>query len=337
MKLSFSDILSGINFFTEIDFIDFRPIGDENRLLVGWKTTGEDLNLMYIYNVENKVQSSISLTLDKRLEYSKLYFTEDGKNNIVLLIGQDNYNNNPAYISLVGNDPSSTLSLLDSIDLPQNIKSFENITYGKINSNDYGLVIDCKLNNGNFCTIALTFNHESLSFPMDISDMIYKTVRNELIISEDINNDEIIDIPCKSIPSGYENITDNAIFFTSYKNIVSKDLSLVQKAYINTSKNFRFFFPAKWTILPISIYIQPDGNEFIFFINYNDDIYDHSNELVRLKYYPAIDSIDKLDTQRFFTIAEKGAAIYLASLPAVDQKDYSLTKSEVKQLFSLLK
>ncbi|MEG0753300.1 MAG: hypothetical protein RR461_05675, partial [Angelakisella sp.] len=163
-----------------------------------------------------------------------------------------------------------------------------------------------------------------------------KTIRTQYVVSSDINNDGIVDIPVERPAKGYVKDSSEAIYFSEYSNIQADKLATIQTAYVNHAKGYRFLFPDSWTDQPVSAQVQPDGTEVIFFLNPKDDLYDHSMELVRIKVYSTQDGQDLLDGNRYFQLAAKGTFLYCAALPSVPVEELALTKGQVGKLFSLV-
>ncbi|MEG0942479.1 MAG: hypothetical protein RSF86_02515 [Angelakisella sp.] len=336
-----SDILPGLSFCTEVDFVSFEKVGSAPRLMVGWGGTGIENNIMAIYGYTAADGEQPVLKLDSRWDYNRMTVTDIDQNGIselLLLVAANSYDLTSPMAQLVGETSEGVIDLLAETELPRNIATFLSPVMGGIGNNLYGATLDCVLNNGNLCTVTLALQDGQLVMPLNDMDqnLFRKTIRTQYVVSSDINNDGIVDIPVERPAKGYVKDSSEAIYFSEYSNIQADKLATIQTAYVNHAKGYRFLFPDSWTDQPVSAQVQPDGTEVIFFLNPKDDLYDHSMELVRIKVYSTQDGQDLLDGNRYFQLAAKGTYLYCAALPSVPVEELALTKGQVGKLFSLV-
>lgn len=338
---SVADILPGIGFYSEVDFVSFEQVGGSPMLMVGWGGTGLENNIMALYNYTPQDSGQAVLQLDSRWNYSRMTLTDidqSGTNEILLLVSADSYEPSSPTAQLIGKSTYGIIDLLAEANLPRNITTFYPPVMGGIGNDRYGATVDCVLSNGELCTITLAFDGETLLLPLNNTEqnLFQQTMRTQYVLSDDVNGDATVDIPLERLAKGYNEGSTDSIHFTEYSNIQEDLLASVQTAYINRARGYRLLFPDSWTGQPISAQLTPDGSEIVFFLAETDNLYDHSGELLKIKVYSTQDGQDMLDSERYFQLAAKGTYLYCAALPDSPPEGLGLTRQEVRKLFSLL-
>lgn len=336
-----ADILPGIGFFSEVDFVSFEQVGGNPMLMVGWGGTGLENNIMTLYNYAPTNSGQPVLQPNSRWDYNRMTLTDldqNGTNEILLLVSADSYEPSSPTAQLVGKSSDGIIDLLAEVDLPRNITTFYPPVMGGIGDGHYGATVDCVLGNEDLCTITLAYDGQNLLLPLNDTEqnLFRQTMRTQYVLSDDVNGDATVDIPLERLAKGYSIGGSDSIYFTEYSNIQEKQLVSVEAAYINRAKGYRLLFPDSWNGQPISAQLTPDGSEIVFFVAETDNLYDHSGELLKIKVYSTQNGQDMLDSERYFQLAAKGTYLYCAALPDSPPEGLELTKAEVKGLFSLV-
>ncbi|MEG0540922.1 MAG: hypothetical protein RR528_01210, partial [Angelakisella sp.] len=170
------------------------------------------------------------------------------------MVAANSYDLTSPMAQLVGETSEGVIDLLAETELPRNIATFLSPVMGGIGNNLYGATLDCVLNNGNLCTVTLALQDGQLVMPLNDMDqnLFRKTIRTQYVVSSDINNDGIVDIPVERPAKGYVKDSSEAIYFSEYSNIQADKLATIQTAYVNHAKGYRFLFPDSWTDQPVS-------------------------------------------------------------------------------------
>ncbi len=338
------------SYYNTVDFMSYQEIGDNKFLMIGWSGSNIDNKILVFYNYDSYSSTGQLLSVESRWEYNDLLiddYNRDGKNEIMLLSRSSEYDSLSSYIQLIQETSPNTINTVSYVELPQVAIDFIGYTSGYIDHEYYGIVVDYLANNDLVYTSAVSVVDNELKMifidETGVLGDIYKlTGRHLQVASDDINGDGIIDIPLEEFAVGYENhednnnITEDPLYFTNYVNYDNYDFVSLLTSYINLYRGYRFNFPTSWANLPVSAYVQPNGNEVIFFVNETGDIHDHSNELLRINVYSTIDGTDKLDEARYFDIVIKNGYVYSAYIPPETIHEYRLTEEEVISLFTLI-
>lgn len=336
-----ADILPGIGFFSEVDFVSFEQVGGSPMLMVGWGGTGLENNVMTLYNYAPATSGQAVLQPDSRWDYNRMTLTDidqNGTNEILLLLSADSYEPSSPTAQLVGKSADGIIDLLAEVELPRNITTFYPPVMGGIGDGRYGATVDCMLGNGELCTITIAYDGQELLLPLNGTEqnLFRQTMRTQYVLSDDINGDSTVDIPLERLAKGYTHGSSDSIYFTEYSNIQEGQLTSIRTAYINRAKGYRLLFPDSWTGQPVSAQLTPDGSEIVFFLAETDNLYDHSGELLKIKVYSTQNGQDMLDSERYFQLAAKGTYLYCGLLPDNPPEELELTRAEVQKLFSLV-
>lgn len=335
-----TDLVPGLGFCTEVDFVTMAQIGGSRQLLVGWGGTGLDNNLLAVYDYSKGTPQDWEQQV--RWEYSQLMVTDLDKNQqneLLLLVAPDSLTESPPVAQLVGQGQDGVIDLLDEVELPRNITSYRALTVGGIGNGLYGAAADCVLNNGNLCTLTLAYDGQRLSLPLNNlldTNLFRQTVRNQQVLSCDLNGDGMVEIPVERLASGYGTNGSDAVWLIDYCNQQDRQLVPVQTAYVNMSRGFRFLFPNRWADQPISVLVQPNHSEVVVFLNTTGNLYDHSQDLIRFQIASTLDGEPVMDGSRYFQLGSKGTYLYRAALPTQMVAELALTQEEVYSLFSLI-
>ena len=126
------------------------------------------------------------------------------------------------------------------------------------------------------------------------------------------------------------------MYLTNYSVFSGQDFETVQRAFVNQAMGYRFCFPKAWEEEQITVMRQGTRETFVFYVYHERDLYDQSEEVLRLRSYSTQDAQDKLETNTYFPLGTKGTMVYCAALPENVDSGLILTQEEVQECFSFL-
>ncbi|WP_052723685.1 hypothetical protein [Paenibacillus wulumuqiensis] len=203
--------INGAGFTLEsVEITDITGDGRRN-LLVGYSndTAGSEntQKTLVVYDYNNG-----KLTKETDIPYSyyeTIDMDGDGINNLTTMT----MNSNPDYVSVTVYNYNNGFKKLDSIDL-NNIVSAYNVVAGKVSPDQNGIIMDQALGKSGFSHLFIMRNGR-LEDAFQLSRQA--TWKDLQIVSEDINNDGILEIGMLEIPAGWENIAPvETPMFTNY-------------------------------------------------------------------------------------------------------------------------
>ncbi|WP_410511042.1 hypothetical protein PaeBR_13055 [Paenibacillus sp. BR2-3] len=140
-------------------------------------------------------------------------------------------------------DGFQQLDKLDTLD--PYINNYYNIVAGKVAEDKEGIVLDAAVNSQSATSYIVVMENNKLRLVVGGND---RTFRDRRILSEDIDDDGIIEIGILEAPKGWEYFDPNTIpYFTSYyKWDGTTGLSFAKQQYRDPSDRFFIDFPPEW-------------------------------------------------------------------------------------------
>ncbi|PWM35687.1 MAG: hypothetical protein DBX66_08165, partial [Clostridiales bacterium] len=161
-----------------------------------------------------------------------------------------------------------------------------------------------------------------------------RTQRYERILSQDVNGDGIIDVPSSAPMLGYEELDESEqMFLTTYSDLRGGVLEPVIQASVNVEAGYLLRFPDEW-LDSVSVVAETEVNQWRY-IKFLGTLNDRSSELLRISRVSKNDYQDRFETDPV-SLAQKGIYQYLGYLPLAGDRELSITRTELQQMFSLL-
>lgn len=139
--------------------------------------------------------------------------------------------------------------VVDEVELDYFINGYYNLVFGRASRDYFGVFIDFRIGSKSASNIII-YDEGKLRVVFDEldSDERYKlTIKNEPIVSQDIDGDGIIEIGNRMSPYMYESEADDVPYLNTWYKWNGKDsLVLVRMNYINEADGYRFDFPDRW-------------------------------------------------------------------------------------------
>ena len=124
------------------------------------------------------------------------------------------------------------------------------IKYHKIScslSGEKKLFLDCETPGGEIATEVLTADEQGNLLKVFSPDAKkHETIRPPAYLSQDIDNDGEIEIPVVEFCDGYDENSENAVYFTSWYGVENKKLKFKYKSYCSITDEYVFMIPAEW-------------------------------------------------------------------------------------------
>jgi len=190
-------------------------------------------------------------------EYSEILmddFDKDGRNEIFIL----SYNRDNVSTAAIIKENQGSISVMDILNLDPYVKVYNNIQYGQIANGQGALILDFSLGSELAATEILLIDDLKLKsvFYEQSSVLKYeKTLKSELVLSQDIDGDGIIEVGKPLIPpsTGDPIALERSQLNGWYKWDGKQGLNLLRITYDNPAGTFRFSLPSRWK-MDVSVY-----------------------------------------------------------------------------------
>lgn len=239
----------------EVDRIEFADLNGDGsyEVVAGWSIATGMFNNITAYFVHG-TDVFEAVCDDKYIDFVIGSFSGDQKANEIMLL------------SLFSGDEQATAKLIScketdapvfvissSVGLNNEIVYYDNIIYGKISTDQYGVVIDGSTITGDYNTQVIYYNKNISSLVNSYYSLSEttpsKTLRSEMVFSSDIDNDEIIEIPIavkmeKELNEKEETVATQ-ICWSQYI-IESNSFLANQTVVINNTYGYSLTMPDSW-------------------------------------------------------------------------------------------
>lgn len=335
-KWEVGNLVSGAG--QDVDFIrsDRVTPGDAACLTVGWSQESAQEKRLVVYRY---AEGTLAFTFES--VYSQVAvgsFIGDGLTQLVVISPSSLSRTTVKLVS----GATGTVEVASTVYLSAAIQSVLTPVTGRYGDGTASVVLDCYTDAETLTTVALQISGRRLNIVWGGTDeQLAVFSRSQAVLSADIDGDGAVELPSQRRAPGYEDAAgDAAMYLTDYRHILpGGDPVTVLSAFVNLADGYRFALPDAWASAEgdhrVSLSRQQENGEIIFFI-YNNSIYNHGSELLRLRINKTQDYQDKFDTDRYFLLARRGTFEYYAALPTVEDPDLGVSKETVTSNFSLI-
>ena len=239
-------------------------------------------------------------------------------------------------------DADSTMVSGPVLELTENTADIVQLIYGKINNDTTAVYLDSYINTNTIITEILcsdTYNNtiylKSATASNSDSEQINKTIRKSSLLSRDIDNDGIIEIPINTVFKGYEEKPETEqIPMTNW--YVFEDNLFVKKysSYYSITDGYAFMLPDKW----IDKVTVKSTNDDITFCSY-DEKEENQRELIKIcvaNSSEAEEIMQGTEYKHYVQIHSYGDTVYLVCIPETYSDPLALTESELLFYFKII-
>lgn len=290
-----------------------------------------------------------------RSEYSELIvddFDGDKRNELFVL----SYNRDQPTTATVLKEHLGIINVMDIVPLDPSVKSYSFIQFGQVARGRNAIFLDFNLGSTLAATEILLFDKLRMkNIFYNRNDLLkYEhTLKSELIRSQDIDGDKVIEIGKPLNPPATRDPITHEVSKLSgwYKWDGQEGLNLFKITYDDPDGDYRFTLPSRWK-MDVSVYNNLDLSNLKrvrFRIELESDLTFNLLEIVtvpQVAYTPFIESLEARGST-YYILGSQGEFTYVALVDTVNRdipKDYldqyrnlTVTETEIKYNFLLLK
>lgn len=322
---------------SDVDRVDFADIDDNDSLeiLVGFATYTPNISFLSCYSYENGRTTEIT----SGQNYSEFYcgnLNSDNKSEVITL-SLYNAETQAKATMLNYNSDKKSLYVKASVNMDPNIVKYKNVTYSDIGEGFKGVVVDGETASGELNTQVIYFNEELslLRNPLYSEKGKNITQRSCPILSADIDNDQIIDIPTAlALPNADSDASLTVLQKLSWNNFSAKSELLTPK--YSTAANFAFNFSVKmpegWENGKVTAVSDDENAVTEFYEVFKNKL---TNKLFEIKVFDVLQWDKGQDIDGYSLIYKDNRYAY-AFINFETESQYALTDVEIKTAFSVL-
>ena len=324
----------------QVDFSNFSTT-DSMFIIIGYTMTSEQDNVMHIYRYrEGKIVDLYSQP------YSLMQLVDidnDGYQEIVALTAvSGQVNTTSANVIKYRN---GGFEIVDTVEMDAEVTSYLNVKTGFVGNNVSALYLDGMKGKNKMKTQILFYDNGKLqnNFALD-KDVDQQLTRQAGILSMDIDQDGIIEIPVLELMPGYADQTESSDtanvtadrdtqYLTHWN--VFRDGRFEEKMLSYVNMNFGYLLEIPEELRgKITVKRNTETNEVVFY-EYGNSLADTWKELFRLRVRNQKEAED--DDLGYRTITTSGQLNYQAKLPDFPTSTLEVDLRTIRENFRLIK
>ncbi len=315
----------------KIDFCDMDGDGKE-EILVGWEIYASSEKQLAVYSLTDK--SLVQRMLEQYTTFTCCDLDENSEQEVLLQYLDVTASKNTA--SLIRLDVNGILKI-GSCVMDGNVKAVKEPQLSVLSNGRPAIYFDEIKGIGAVTEVLFYMKGELVNPLLDSEARENKlTLRDSAIMSEDINNDGIIEIPAASSIANADISGSEKIFYTDWCAYNGETLTKMKVSIVNTVDGYRLDIPEKW-VNNIAVFKDNDSKLRIIY-EYDSISGEIGERLLTVKKVSPSDyknskGINKKTAIKLF---ENSSAVYIAFIPDGYSGKLAINESELKEMFVLM-
>ncbi len=229
----------------EIEQVEVTRLGDSDRIniIAGYSLINRSDRMISIYDYHDG-KLSTNLSNEPYSVFETLDLNNDGSNELFIASEKTSSQEAAAVaFHLYDNEKYKRSELV----LEGAYIGYSGITANTDSNGETKLFLDAQTGSGNIVTEVLkadTQNNLLREFSPNAEKQ--ETMRPSAYLSADIDNDGKTEIPVPSFCEGYDENSENPLYFTSWYEIENKELKHKHESYMSITDGYVFFIPSQW-------------------------------------------------------------------------------------------
>jgi hypothetical protein len=348
-KQSYKVVDSILEKGTRLEYANFYDLNNDGtkEIILIWSIADTINTKMSIYNFnQNEIEKIYNLNHNWLPEEVKNYPMKikighlDNDNIVDIVLFNYNGITYDMYASLCNFD--TKLNLVDNIKLKSNYDISESyITLGSVSSTKKGIMLDIPLTPDSYYTQIIYKKEDKLEKVFD--DYYAATYKSYYISSQDINNNDVLDIPVVTEKNNYRIKNSSTVTWYEWNNKNNENnenLRFTSQIYYNYNYNIEFRIPS-FLVNKLRIEEEYKGNNVYFKFYYLDPHLSQQKNIFTIGYLDknTLDDTQKVPTMgdSSFYLAETDTKVFMGVINKSNiPKSIEITQKIIKNNFKLI-
>lgn len=285
----------------ELEQVEIAKLDNSGRssIIVGYSLINRNEKALSIYDYSDG-KLVTSMESESYSVFDTADFNGDGINELFIAMAKTASKDASAALYHIGDNGDYVRSY---IELDESYTNYRNVEYS-VNLNGHTSVfLDAEVGNGNVVTEVLQTDDENNLNHVFCPDIEKgETMRPLSYISTDINSDGEIEIPIPYFCEGYDENSENPVYFTSWYEINDGMLKHKYESWFSITNGYVFTIPEKW-YGKITAKEDISNNEITL---YSGSLSDSTEEIFRLRIVPENKDVNILEANGYFLLRSRG-------------------------------
>lgn len=326
----------------QVDKVCFGDLNGDGKdeVIVGWGSSLNNTSSICVYYYKNGKMNELKLNQDYT-EMAVMDFDHNGRDEI--FTANVSVGDEPALARLYSVKDNAA-EIIGSCRLDNAVTKYTSVQTGLINLNQSGIVLDGIKNANTNVTELLYWDKASKTLKSPFYDPKTKsantTQRNTSVVSKDINNDKIIEVPIVSLLPGYTgNSPVDAAYITNWNRYDTQTNTFVRvmSMVLDYSDGYWFLVPDIWRG---KITTKADtATRTITFYEWSPVKKNPAGivgaPLLKIQVFSQSEWEQGIGTAGFFKLLDNNSLVFAASCPS-PSRPLSLSAEDVKDSFKLI-
>ncbi|MDR2933623.1 MAG: hypothetical protein LBV27_11030 [Oscillospiraceae bacterium] len=324
----------------QVDFVDFASIASADRpsMLIGWQDTARREYHLEIFSMNDE-----AFVKEAQHKYAAFSIADYGGNELsqIVLVSREN-RGLPYEVRLIGSH-NGQVRQVAAVTLFEDVESILQMKQGRLWDGSIAVFIDELLDNETVATEIIRVSPHALSLVAGASagqeglpwDYYLSTFRPDRVLSIDINNDDLVEIPYSvPMPGAEESDEATPLTLTMYRRPTAEGLEYVCAAAVNNADGYMVFYPERW-LERVKVVDHPEAGQWRFY-EVDERSLEPTVELLRVTVYSMRD-YNGQESDENILLATRGAMQYYGYIPASSaESDLAVTPGEVRDALFVL-
>lgn len=326
----------------QVDKVCFGDVTGDGKddVIVGWGNSLNNTSTICVYYYKNGKMNELKIN-QTYTELAVMDFDGDGKDEI--FTASVSVGDQPALARLL-RIKDGNVEIMGSCRMDSGVTKYASAQTGLINEKQNGIVLDGMKSANTLVTEMLYWDKTARALKSPFFDSRTKTanytVRNTSVVSKDINNDKIIEVPMVSLMPGYNDQANNdSAYITDWNRYDTQTGALVRvmSMALDYSDGYWFLIPDMWRG---RITTKADtATRTVTFYEWKADKKKVTgtigDALLKIQVFSESEWDGGEEAPGFYELMESNNMIFAACSPSPDNP-LSLSGSDVKNSFKLM-
>lgn len=333
------------NASTQVDKVCFGDVNGDGKdeAIVGWENAISNTGELCVYTFDKNKVSELR-TKQSYSQMAVMDFDDDGYQEIFTASTTSTTNQDQAAVAKLMRIKSNKVQIQGMAHLDTSVTKYAAISMGRINEKQYGVVLDGTKSSTAMVTEIVYWDKansvlQSPFYNKSTQSANYM-LRNTTTVSQDINNDKIIEIPVTHLLPGCQSgTTDETSYSIDWQRYDTETMNLipVMRTVMNSSSGYWFLLPDMWQG-KVTVKADAKTNSITFYewkVTSKNKNGSAGAALLKISVFTEKEWNSSNTANGYFKLSERNNTVYAANIPQPNNA-LSMKMDDIQNSFRLI-